>query len=226
MVWSEKMFCINKKDLGYIVTKYDDKFLITPDIHTSTSVFWRYDFSDIQRDDKIIDLGANIGGFAIAASHKVCKYLVMAIEPLRYKYLVNNININNSFVYPFHGGIHSKYETEKFKKLEWREDKGLIPMYSLSEMIEKNNGCSFLKCDIEGYEFQIEPIELEGIRRIEMQIHLDMIKEKWKHPLIKYIYKNYNVYITPNSPIDRIPVPPHPPKPDLLRPQLHCFRIE
>ena len=38
------MFCINKKDLGYIVTKYNDKFLITPDIHTSTSVFWRYDF--------------------------------------------------------------------------------------------------------------------------------------------------------------------------------------
>ena len=107
------MFCINKKDLGYIVTKYDDKFLITPDIHTSTSVFWRYDFSDIRRDDKIIDLGANIGGFAIAASHKVCKYPVMAIEPLRYKYLVNNININNSFVTPFHGGIYLPFGSDE-----------------------------------------------------------------------------------------------------------------
>ena len=140
------MFCINKKDLGYIVTKYDDKFLITPDIHTSTSVFWRYDFSDIRRDDKIIDLGANIGGFAIAASHKVCKYPVMAIEPLRYKYLVNNININNSFVYPFHGGIYSKYEMEKFKRLEWREDKGLIPMYSLSKIKASHSTRSFTLC--------------------------------------------------------------------------------
>lgn len=52
------------------------------------------------------------------------------------------------------------------------------------------------------------------------------IKEKWKHPLLKYIYKNYNVYVTPNTPTDRIAVKPHPSKPDFNRPQLHCFRVE
>lgn len=216
------MFSINRKDLQYIVTKHGDRFIISPDIHSSTSVFWRYDFSDIRSEDRIIDMGANIGGFAIAASHGVWCHPVLAVEPIRYVTLLENIEINNAFVTPMRAGISDKPEAIT---LEWRDGRDTVECSPLSTIIENNGGCDFLKCDIEGAEWKIRPEELDGIRRIEMQIHLDLCREKWQHPLIRYLLKNYNVYTTPNSPTDRVPVAPHPPRPDPNRPQLHCFRV-
>ena len=201
------MFTINKKDLLCLETKYGDRFLISPDIHCSTSVFWRYDFSDIRREDRIIDLGANIGGFSLSASHQICKYPVLAVEPIRYQILIENIELNHAFVTPLQAGISDKYEAIT---LEWRDGHDTVECQPLRHLIENNGGCDFLKCDIEGAEWKIQPCEFDGIRRIEMQIHLDLCREKWQHPLIRYLLKNYNVYTTPNSPTDRISVPPHP----------------
>lgn len=218
------MFSINKEDLSCIVTKYGDRFIISQDLHCSTSVFWRYDLSDIRPDDRVIDLGANVGGFAIAAAHRVFSHPVLALEPVRFGILAENVLMNNALVTPMRAAISNRHER---KTLTWRDGTCEVDCYPLGEIISHNGGCDFLKCDIEGAEWLIDPHDLDGIRRIEIQIHLDQYPKKWEYPpLLRYLYKNFNVYETPNTPTDRISVPPHPPRADHNRPQLHCFRVE
>jgi len=36
-------------------------------------------------------------------------------------------------------------------------------------------GCDFVKCDCEGAEWLIDPADLAGVRRIEMELHLPPI---------------------------------------------------
>ncbi|HMV50520.1 MAG TPA: hypothetical protein PKD31_22460, partial [Blastocatellia bacterium] len=61
-------------------------------------------------------------------------------------------------------------------------------------------GCDFLKCDCEGAEWQIDPDDLAGIRRIEMELHQPPIGGPPNPNLLRSIGELYAFSI------DRIPV--------------------
>jgi len=159
-----------------------------------------YDWSDLRKDDIVLDIGANVGGFAIGAALKV-KH-VYAIEPIFYKELEENIelnNISNITILPIALGDGIKNVTLSFfgKK---RED--AIPTYTFKDICkiiqdQNNHTISFLKCDCEGYEWYITPSDLDGIRKIEMEIHPYLYPTKSYNPeLIPYIKEYWNTTFT------------------------------
>lgn len=125
-----------------------------------------YRFDDIKSTDVILDIGANIGGFAIPASRSAS--IVYAVEPLFCVQLQNNINKNN-----IDNIILFNYGLGKGKiKIKYNAKNNLVECLSLSEIINLCGGhIDFLKLDCEGGEWSIKPYELQGIRRIEAEVH-------------------------------------------------------
>lgn len=162
-----------------------------------------YDWSDIRADDIVLDIGANIGGFTIGAALKA-KH-VYALEPIFYPYLETNVKLNaltNVTVFPFAIGDGRNLDLS-FNKINRRN----VPTYTLTNLINmirlQSNGqhnVSFLKCDCEGGEWYIKPAELDGIRRIEMEIHPAMDPtESYSPHLIPHLKQNWDTKITDES---------------------------
>jgi FkbM family methyltransferase len=130
-----------------------------------------YKFDDINSTDIVLDIGANIGGFAIPASRKGNK--VYAFEPLFYEQLRENIiknHIKNIEVFP--GAIG-----DGELKLKYNEKSATVQGWSLSEILNLcEEHISFLKLDCEGGEHSITLNDMIyavscGLRRIEMEWH-------------------------------------------------------
>ena len=56
-------------------------------------------------------------------------------------------------------------------------------------------GCDFLKCDCEGAEWSIRPEDLDGVRRIEMELHVPPIGGPVNRALLDYIGEHYDFTI-------------------------------
>lgn len=184
---------LDRRDIDYIVTKDGLRFVMSPDVHCATSIYWRYRFDDILPHDHVIDLGANVGGFAILAS-RYTDEPVMAVEPVRAKILRDNIVLNNAPVCAYEYAISPEGTT----KVTWREQTKEVPCMTLGQAIHMNGGCDFLKMDIEGAEWSINPSDLDNVRRIEGQLHMPYVG--FKHPLIDYLKKNYMIWWQSNKP--------------------------
>jgi hypothetical protein len=211
----DKEMVLDRSDIAYITTFHDNKFLVAPDIHSATSVYWRYKWFDILPTDKVIDLGANVGGFALLAS-RLTKERILAVEPCRFVTLVRNISLNDKIhqIVPVCAGIGSECIT-------WRESDVIVPMIKLEELKNGLGGCDFLKMDIEGAEWTINPKELDGIRQIEGQFHYP--HKGFTHPIIDYIEENFNIEYAPNiAPKHRPQLPQY--VPDELHPIFHAVR--
>jgi FkbM family methyltransferase len=131
-----------------------------------------YRFDDIRTDDIVIDIGANIGGFTIPAAKK--SPWVCAIEPLFYQELQSNLTrngVNAMVVRAALGKFEGEMELEYLRKKQWAT---VLPF---SRIKEYAGGCDFLKCDCEGAEHVLTRHDLQGIRRIEMELHGDPISE-------------------------------------------------
>jgi len=163
----------------------------------ATKNFWvvldevrrEYDWSDMRSTDILLDIGAHIGSITIPAARKV-KH-VYAVEPLFTDELRENICLNgltNVTILPFalgNGGAIdiSFFESEK-KNIQTRTFREILEL--CGEQID------FLKCDCEGGEWFINVRDLEGIRRIEMEVHPVMWPEEKSNPdLIPYIQDNW-----------------------------------
>ena len=59
----------------------------------------------------------------------------------------------------------------KTTKIEWLGKSLTVKTMTLQDIKNICGGCDFLKIDCEGYEWNIKPEELMGIRRIEMELH-------------------------------------------------------
>ena len=143
------------------------KFYLNDAISTLTAVETDYCFDDIHPSDIVLDIGANIGAFALQAAKKANH--VYAVEPLYADYLRKNIelnNINNITVLEFGLGDELKKQ-----HVEFRSRRDIIITRSLSSILELIGGCDFLKVDCEGGEWHIKPDELDGMRRIECEVH-------------------------------------------------------
>ena len=158
-----------------------------------SQVIQDYDFQDLRKKDIVIDIGANIGGFSILASRMADD--IYAVEPITSDELRSNIAVNSLNIKVIEGGLGNG----KLQTIEWETISKKVPTFTFSELKEKCGGCNFLKCDCEGYEWFIKPEELEGVRRIEMEMHNYNPSDNDPYQLIRYMKDNYFTTIVKNG---------------------------
>jgi hypothetical protein len=149
-----------------------------------------YWFQDIQPEDCVIDIGANVGAFCIRAAR--LSRSVTAVEPVTARILAENIRSNSAEVRVINGGLGRGGSCT----CSWDDCSATVPGYSLSEIISIAGGCDFLKCDCEGGEWRIRSGELDGIRRIEMELHIPPISGPPDMTLLDYISRDFDFEIT------------------------------
>jgi FkbM family methyltransferase len=153
-----------------------------------------YQFGDIQKEDYVLDIGANAGAFCLRAA-RFSRH-VAAIEPVTTEVLEENIALNHADIKVIKGALG----TGTPATIEWDGCRAVSPTYTLEKMREISGGCDFLKCDAEGAEWLIRPLDLDGIRRIEMELHIPPISSPPNRSLLEYIGKQYTFSI------DRSPI--------------------
>jgi hypothetical protein len=148
-----------------------------------------YRFDDICPEDRVIDIGANVGAFCIRASR--CSRSIVAVEPVTAPLLRQNIQLNGVPVRVIEGALGGGNP----KKIRWDDCEVISPAYPLHTIIDMAGGCDFLKCDCEGAEWEIVPEDLAGIRRIEMELHIPPISRPPNPALLDYISRHYHFSI-------------------------------
>ena len=148
-----------------------------------------YWFQDIRPDDRVIDIGANVGAFCIRAA-RLSRW-VTAVEPVTVPILEENIRSNGAEVRVIEGGLGRSGTCS----CTWDDCSVHVPGYSLTDIIRMAGGCDFLKCDCEGGEWLIRNSELAGIRRIEMELHLAPICKPPDMALLDYISRDFDFEI-------------------------------
>jgi FkbM family methyltransferase len=148
-----------------------------------------YWFDDIRPEDHVIDIGANVGAFCIHAARYSDH--VVAVEPVASEVLQENIRLNGVNVRVIRGALGVGGQGE----ISWDDTRVRVPTFTLRQITEMAGGCDFLKCDCEGAEWLIEPGDLSGIRRIEMELHLPPISGPPNRSLLEYIGGHYDFSI-------------------------------
>lgn len=155
------------KYIDCIITKDGFRFKADPNIRTLFEVQDSYRFDDIRNTDTVLDIGANIGCFAIPAAARAKK--VYAVEPILVDELRCNVARNPDFAVTV---IDAALGDGKRREVSWCGTTRYIQTKTLSQLIKMCGGhIDFLKCDCEGGEWYIRPEELAGIRRLEMELH-------------------------------------------------------
>ncbi|MGA2161933.1 MAG: FkbM family methyltransferase [Methanoregula sp.] len=177
-----------------IVTRDEIQFRVSDAPYRQITEVPEYLFGDIRPDDLVLDIGANIGAFCMRAAR--LSPHVTAVEPVTADLLEENVRLNHADVRIIRGALG----TGKPKEISWDGYRILSPTHTLGNLIGMAGGCDFLKCDCEGAEWLIHPRDLDGIRRIEMELHLPPISVPPSPALLDYIGDRYTFSI------DRSPV--------------------
>jgi hypothetical protein len=148
-----------------------------------------YRFDDIRKADVVVDIGANVGAFCIRAARYSDH--VVAVEPVAWGILEENIRFNRVQVKVIEGALGDGKRGE----VTWDGCRVSVPTYTLKQIVDMAGGCDFLKCDCEGGEWLIRPVELGGVRRIEMELHIPPIGGKPNPALLDYIGNHYDFEI-------------------------------
>jgi hypothetical protein len=171
------------------ITRDTVKFLVQESGFRQIFDVPEYRFDDLCPTDRVIDIGANVGAFCIRASRY--SNHVVAVEPLTATILRENIRLNDVVVQVIEGALGDG----KPKTIWWDDTKVFTRTYPLHNIIEMAGGCDFLKCDCEGAEWSIKPEDLEGVFRIEMELHLPPISGFPSAALLDYISRHYHFEI-------------------------------
>lgn len=145
-----------------------------------------YWFSDIVENDRVLDIGANVGAFCIRAA-RMTRH-VTAVEPVMTSRLRENILLNGADIRVIAAALGDGKE----RLCTWDDRSVLVPTYPLAALVRMAGGCDFLKCDCEGAEWFIRPADLDGIRRLEMELHLPPISGIPSQELLDYIALHYD----------------------------------
>lgn len=169
----------------YFTTEDQVKFLRFPAQCRQITSVPEYHYDDIREDDIVIDIGANVGAFAIRAA-RLSRHVV-AVEPVTCDLLLGNVGLNGVEVRVVCGALGDGTPAQ----VRWDEREVHVPTFPLRDIIAIAGGCDFLKCDCEGAEWRIDPQDLAGIRRIEMELHLPPICGRPDPLLLEYISRHY-----------------------------------
>ncbi|WP_220681198.1 FkbM family methyltransferase [Methanofollis formosanus] len=140
-------------------------YMLSPEVRTVGDAAARYRLAEIKKDDIVIDIGANVGGFCIPAARRSAH--VYAVEPMTADELRRNIALNGAEVTVIEAALGDRSE----KEIAWGDEVRRVPTMTLDQLKEVCGGCDVLKCHCEGAEWSIRPEELDGIRRIELAYH-------------------------------------------------------
>jgi hypothetical protein len=134
-------------------------------IESIGQVFCDYQYGDLLSTDKVLDIGANIGIFTLLAAKKECN--VTAVEPLFYPELEYNLSYNSlkATILPYALGA------EGYLDIEYAGRSARAPLITMAGIKKLAGMFDFLKCDCEGGEWALTPEDLEGFRRLEMELH-------------------------------------------------------
>jgi hypothetical protein len=152
----------------------------------SVDEYWT---GDLLETDRVIDIGANVGAFCIRASRIAGK--VFAVEPVMAARLQENISLNGADIRVLAAALGDGTPVT----CTWDDISAGVPTYTLGAIREMAGGCDFLKCDCEGAEWTIGPKDLDGIRRIEMELHIPPISGPPSQALLDYIADRYDFTI-------------------------------
>jgi hypothetical protein len=158
---------LERHDVAGVLMTTGGKFKLTRMIGNATHVTREVDLTDIRPDDIVLDIGACIGGFTVPAALR-CAH-VYAVEPLYTDELRENIAFNS---------LENVTVLEKAiaptpgdrVTLTYAGTTKTVETVTFADLVRTMHP-SFLKCDCEGGEWTIDPIDLADIRRIEMEIH-------------------------------------------------------
>lgn len=145
---------------------------------------------DVEENDTVIDIGANVGMFTLYASQKAKSGCVFSFEPFEenYQLLMNQVNTNKlKNVFAFKKGVFNKEGTQDLflsgintggHSIQFEQEGGkiTIDVITLSKFCTDNNihQIDFLKIDCEGSEFEIlksDPSILQKVRKLVMECH-------------------------------------------------------
>ncbi|MCX6689080.1 MAG: FkbM family methyltransferase [Methanoregula sp.] len=169
------------------------KFLVVDTPFRQITEVPDYRFDDIEKDDIVIDIGANVGAFCIRAAQRSAH--VVAVEPVTTGLLRENCRLNRVPVRIIEGALGDG----KPHEIAWDDTRIMTSTFPLKKIIAMAGGCDFLKCDCEGAEWQIDPQDLTDIRRIEMELHLPPICPSPNMVLLDQISRYFEFSI------DRVP---------------------
>lgn len=170
-------------------TRDNIRFLNVPAAYRQIYEVPEYRFSDIKKDDIVIDIGANVGAFCIRAA--CYSDYVYAVEPLTCKILQKNIRLNGASVTVLDCALGSG----DTRVISWDGASRNMTTVSLKTIIGMAGGCDFLKCDCEGAEWLIDPHDLGPVRRIEMELHLPPVSGPPNPLFLDYISSNYHFQV-------------------------------
>ncbi|MCM2466263.1 FkbM family methyltransferase [Methanoculleus oceani] len=152
-------------------------------------VVGEYRFDDIRPEDVVLDLGANVGAFCIRAARRSQR--VLAVEPILTEALRENVRTNGAGVTVVDGALGDG----SVGRITWGGETVTVTTHTLGEIAAMAGGCDFLKCDCEGAEWSIRPGDLDGVRRIEMELHVPPIGGPMNRALLDYIGEHYDFEI-------------------------------
>jgi FkbM family methyltransferase len=148
----------------------------------------------IEPNDIVIDIGANVGSFAIFASRQACAGMVFTFEPdpTAFTLLQENLKLNGiTNARPVHAAVggsdgttilhldesHTGRASLYAEHVHVAGQEFEVPLVSLRTILDSNgiDRCNFLKLDCEGAEFEIlyslPPEYFARIDRIAMEYH-------------------------------------------------------
>lgn len=173
----------------FITAEDGTRFIRRPTVSRQIYEVPEYWYADIRPGDRVIDIGANVGAFALRAAR--LSQHVLAVEPVMTAILYENIRLNSADVRVLAAGLGNGTPA----RCTWDEDSVVVPTCTLAGLADLAGGCDFLKCDCEGAEWQIRPSELDGIRRIEMELHIPPISGPPSQALLDHIADRYDFTI-------------------------------
>lgn len=153
---------------------------------TDVREYW---FGDIRPEDRVLDIGANVGAFCIRAAR--FSPHVVAVEPVTGEILRENIRLSRAQVRVIEAALGDGNPGE----IDWDGTRVRVETYTLGQLVRMAGGCDFLKCDCEGGEWLIRPGDLAGIRRIEMELHLPPLSGPPEPSLLEYVGRHYDFSI-------------------------------
>lgn len=162
----DEYILVNRKFTENTFCLYEGLFYeISDQLHLLDEIDDEYDFSDVRPTDAVLDIGANVGTVTMPLAKKA--KCVCAVEPLYADVLHRNIvknNINNVTI--IDGGIGTGLQS-----ITYRSRSKNVELTPFADILKRCGPIDFLKCDCEGCEWNIEPDDLRGIRRIEIEVH-------------------------------------------------------
>jgi len=160
------------------------------DATTIGVIFLRREYGAIGRDWTVIDVGANIGVFAVFAAEAGVRVFAYEPMPENYELLLRNLERNDLLgqVQAFPLGVAARRERRSLFVAENNASHTMFPpaaggrnvsveCVSLADVVADNaiSQCDLLKLDCEGAEFEIleavPAATLDRIRRIRLEWH-------------------------------------------------------